>query len=429
MKVAVIGGGSTYTPEIINGFVELIKSFPLTELWLMDLNQTRLEIVGKFAQRMVDHQGNPFQVVLSTDRQAAITDASYVLTQLRVGMMPARIADEYLGKRHNLIGQETTGVGGFAKALRTVPIILQIAREMHRLAPNAWLVNFTNPAGLITQALHMYVPEVQSVGVCNVAITTTMEILNYIQAEKGENIDPSQARLDTLGLNHLSWHYGFHIGDNDLWPTVVQAYINYLRNTANPEFDPELIEALGVIPNYYLKYFYYPNRILQEQNKWPPSRGEEVMKIENELLKYYSDTSTYKSPRDLIKRGGAYYSTVATQLLNAHYNNLGSIQVVNVPNLGAIQEWPADWVLEMPCRVDRAGIHPINAKPLPAVCTGLLAQVKSYELLAAEAAATGDIQKAFQALVAHPLGPQASEAGSVLRDILKTNKDFLPLFG
>jgi 6-phospho-beta-glucosidase len=429
MKITVIGGGSTYTPELVSGFLERVDSLLVTELSLMDIDAQRLHIIGGFARRMVQARGNPFEVTLTGDQQAAIRDASYVITQLRVGQMPARVADEYLGQRHGLIGQETTGVGGMAKALRTIPVVLNIAEDMRALAaPGALLVNFTNPAGLVTQALQKYAPHVPSVGVCNVAITTQMGIIEKLEPLMGEAITPERTELDTLGLNHLSWHRGFKVDGQETWPQVMQASLEQLRTDAEPEWDPRTIEVLGMLPNYYLQYFYHTDRKLREQHKWPPSRGEEVIEIEKDLLREYANTTLTIPPPELMLRGGAFYSTVATQLINAHYNDLGERHVVNTAQDGAVHGWPEDWVLEMPCRVDKSGVHPLPAEPLPAVCFGLLAQVKSYELLTVEAAVHGNREAAYQALLAHPLGPMANEVQAVLDDMLNTNRAYLPDF-
>src|SRR5262245_52690199 len=233
MKVAVIGGGSSYTPELVNGFLARTDSFPMTELWLMDILPERLEIVGKFAQRMVQAAGAPFAVHLTTDQREAVKGAQYVLTQLRVGWMAARREDEYLGKRHGIVGQETTGVGGMAKALRTIPVILKIADDMRELAPGALLVNFTNPAGLNTEALARYAADVPAVGVCNVPITTKMRMLS----EVGIDAEPAQAHLNTLGLNHLTWHRGFTIDGEDLWRQLIAGYIDELRLDPTPPWE------------------------------------------------------------------------------------------------------------------------------------------------------------------------------------------------
>jgi 6-phospho-beta-glucosidase len=425
----VIGGGSTYTPELINGFLARTKDFPLTELWLMDIDPQRLEIVGGFAQRMVQAKGAPFKVTLTTDQREAARGASYVCTQLRVGQMPARRADEYLGQRHGLIGQETTGVGGMAKALRTIPVILNIARDMRDVgAPGALLVNFTNPAGLVTEALARYAPDVPAVGVCNVPITTKMHLLETLEKEIDQRIAPERAELKTLGLNHLTWHRGFTLDGEDIWPRIIEAYLAQLKASPDPDWDVRTIETLRLIPNYYLQYYYYTDRKLEHQQHWPPSRAEAVQSIEEGLLKYYGDPAYSEPPADLMKRGGAYYSTVATQLLNAHYNDLGETHIVNTRHAGAVPGWPADWVLEMPCRVNRSGIQPLPADPLPPACFGLLAQVKSYEQLTVEAAVHGDRDAAYQALLAHPLGPKADRIQVVLDDVLETHRAHLPQF-
>lgn len=428
MKVAVIGGGSSYTPELVKGFLDRVATFPLTELWLVDIDPQRLAVVGSFAQRMVAAKGSPFQVHLTTDRRAGVAGASYVTTQLRVGGMAARRNDEYLGKRHGLIGQETTGVGGMAKALRTIPVVLAIAADMAELAPGALLVNFTNPAGLVTEALARYAPDVSAVGVCNVPITAKMGILDLLQRRTGEAIASERAELQTLGLNHLSWHRGFTVDGEDVWPLVIEGTLAELRASDHPAWDPALIETLQMLPNYYLSYYYYTARKLAEQDSWPPSRAEIVMQVEADLLTEYADPSRCEPPADLMKRGGAWYSTLATQLLNAHFNDLGETHIVNTPQRGAVPGWPADWVLELPARVSRAGVTPLPAQPLPPVCFALLAAVKSYELLTVEAAVHGDRKAAYEALLAHPLGPPADQIPAVLNDLLETNRRYLPRF-
>ena len=431
MKITVIGGGSTYTPELVNGFLARSDRLPLKELWLMDIDKERLDIVGGFAQRMAKAKGEPFKVVLSLDQRDAISGASYVITQLRVGMMPARRGDEYLGKRHGLIGQETTGVGGMAKALRTIPVILDIAKNIRETAPGALLANFTNPAGLVTEALNRHASDVPAVGVCNVGITTKMEILENL----AKILEPSQGYiaddhvvLKTLGLNHLTWHYGFTVDGEEMWPQIFPAFVEMMKQEEEPEWDIRTLETLGMMPNYYLQYFYYTDKKLKAQDNWPPSRAEEVMEIEKDLLREYADPTLTEPPADLMKRGGAYYSTLATQLIDSHYNDLGQIHTVNVRNNSAVTDWPADWVLEMPAKVDRAGIHPLPAEPLPATCFGLIAVVKMYEILTVQAAVHGDRNAAYQALLAHPLGPSADKVQEVLEDMLETNKQWLPQF-
>jgi len=428
MKITVIGGGSTYTPELVNGFLERAATLPISELWLMDIDKERLDVVGGFAQRMVKAKGEPFKVILSTNQREAIAGASYVTTQLRVGMMPARRGDEYLGLRHGLIGQETTGVGGMAKALRTIPVILSIAKDIREVAPNALLANFTNPAGLVTEALSRYASDIPAVGVCNVGITAKMMILDELEKVTGNKINPARANLNTLGLNHLTWHRGFTLDGEEMWPIIFPFFVESLKKETESEWDLKTIESLGMIPNYYLQYFYYTARKFEEQKKWPPSRAEAVMEIEKDLLRDYADPNLTEPPAELMKRGGAYYSTLATQLINAHFNDLGQVHVVNVRNDGAVKEWPADWVLELPAQVDADGIHPLPSTPLPATCFGLISQIKMYELLTVEAAVHGDRNAMYQALLTHPLGPSADKVETVMKDMLETNKQWLPQF-
>jgi 6-phospho-beta-glucosidase len=428
MKITVIGGGSTYTPELIKGFLELHEQLPLDELWLMDIQPQRLEIVGDFCERIVEHAGAPFKIRITDNRREALRDADYVITQLRVGFIPARREDEYLGRRHGLVGQETTGIGGMAKALRTIPVILDIARDMREVAPGALLVNFTNPSGLVSEAMFRYAPDVSAVGLCNSPITTKMEILHWLKEATGEEIAPERAELSALGLNHLTWYRGFTVDGKDVWDQVMAHYVAELRKEEHPEWAPELVETLQMLPNGYLQYFYNTVEKVAAQEQWPPSRAEKVLEIEADLLRQYADPKLVTPPPDLMKRGGAYYSTLATQVINTHHNNLGQIEIVNVRQNGAVPGYPQDWVMELPCKIDRAGVHPLPAEPLPPVCYGLLAQVKSYEILTAEAAVTGDRSTLYKALLAHPLGPKMPHIQAVMEDLLQTNKKYLPQF-
>ena len=428
MKVTVIGGGSTYTPELVSGFLQRLDTLPLTELWLMDIDPQRLKVVGEFIMRMCTRQHAPFTVHLTLDRVEAIRGADYVITQLRVGQMPARRADEYLCHRHHLIGQETTGIGGMAKALRTVPVILDIARDIQIHAPGALLLNFTNPSGLVTEALSRHAPDVNAVGVCNSALTTKMGLVEEYNQITGKKIDPEQAQLDVLGLNHLTWYRGLKIGQQDVWNELFPHIIKLARSEKEPEWDAPLLESLRLLPNSYLQYFYYTQHKLELQKAWPPSRAEQVMKIEDELLTQYAEPDRTVPPPGLMERGGAYYSTVATQLINAHYNNLKEVHIVNTKQGNSVPDYPSDWVMELPCIIDRHGIHPIQAKPLPQICFSLIQQVKTYELLTVEAAVHGDRSMAYQAMLAHPLGPDADQIPLVLDDLLETNGAYLSNF-
>ena len=428
VKVCVIGGGSTYSPELLSGFLNYKDSFPLEELWLMDIDKARLNVVGSFIKQIAEAQNASFRIVLSTNQQESILDASYVITQMRVGKMEARQKDEYLGHQHGLIGQETTGVGGMAKALRTIPVILNIADDIEQHAPDALLINFANPAGLVTEAVFRYAPKIHTVGVCNAAISTKMEILDRLNQYLGTEINPMDAHIKCLGLNHLTWFYGLEVNGIDYWPQVLSGLIQEAEQQDSPLFDVSTLTALMMLPNYYLKYYYYPDKILDEQSSWPPSRAGEVVRIESELLNQYQDKTRVELPEDMMKRGGAYYSTVAAQLLNAHFNDLHQEQVLNVRHNGAVMGWKEDWVLEMPCEVSSKGIKPLPTTPLPPVCEGLITQVKAYEVLTVKAAVEGDRDAAYQALLTHPLGPSADKIVNVLNDMLEINRPYLPQF-
>jgi 6-phospho-beta-glucosidase len=423
MKVATIGGGSTYTPELVQGFIERHERLGLRDLWLMDIDGDRLNVVGGFARRMVAAAADPFRVHLTTDRAAALQGADFVTTQVRVGGMAARRGDEYLGRRWNLVGQETTGVGGMANALRTVPVILSIAEDMRTLCPDAWLVNFANPSGLVTEALQRYAPDIRSVGLCNSPIGYQMRI-----AEKMGIDNPFDVHLDYLGLNHLSWIRGARVGDQDVWPEMLAEQLQWARQDKDPPISAEVMERLGVICNYYLHYYYRTQSVLGEQARNGPSRAEQVIEIERKLLTQYADPKLDTVPSELMERGGAYYSTVAVQLIEAISRDLGEIHIVNTRQGDAVPNIPPDWVMELPCRIDRNGIHPLPAEALPLFADGLLRAVKAYELLTVQAAIRGDRNAALQALIVHPLGPDIDRALDVLEDMLTTHQVYLADF-
>jgi len=423
MKIATIGGGSTYTPELAQGFIERCERLGLREWWLMDVDGERLNTVGGFVERMVAATGDPFQVHLTTDRRAAIEGAAFVTTQIRVGVMAARREDEYLGRRWNLVGQETTGIGGMAKGLRTVPVIVSIAEDMHAHCPDAWLVNFANPSGLVTEALQRYVPQLRSVGLCNGPIGYQMEI-----AKRMGLANPFDVHLDYLGLNHLSWIRGACVGEQDIWPQVFAKALQAARDGDHPSIPAEALERLGVICTSYLRYYYRTASVVREQARNEPSRAEQVMGIEGKLLAQYADPSLNTMPPELMQRGGAYYSTVAVRLIEAIALDLGEVHIVNTRQAGAVPGIPPDWVMELPCRVSRDGIRPLPTAPLPLFAEGLMRAVKSYELLTADAALTGNRDTALQALIAHPLGPDVDQAVDVLEDMLAVHRRYLEPF-
>jgi 6-phospho-beta-glucosidase len=422
MKIVVIGGASTYTPELIDGFIARAGVLGLEEIWLVDPNEERLRVVGAFAQRMARYANAPFRVELTGDRRRALDGADFVITQLRVGGQAARQGDELLGRRHHLVGQETTGVGGFAKALRTVPVVLDIARDMRELAPRATLVNFTNPAGIVTEALvrHGGAPVV---GLCNNAINAQRGIARMF------HVGPEQVYIEQVGLNHLNWIRRISIGGDDATEQVLKVWVEHLRHSEDAiHFAPFLIDMLHAIPSSYLQYFYLESQIVARQDSGVPTRAEVVMDVERRLLERYSDPHLCEKPPELMERGGAYYSTAAAALIESLWSGDGAIHVVNTRNNGAIPNLPGDVVVETPCRVGRDGATPLPVAPLEPRFHGLTSAVKSYELLTIDAAINGDEQAAMLALLANPLGPDAAHVEGVWEDIKRTNRGMLSQF-
>ena len=423
MHIVVIGGASTYTPELIDGLIQRAHDLGLTKITLCDPNHERLAIVGAFAQRMAAHYQAPFTVELSHDRRAAIAQApDFVVAQLRVGGQAARHNDELLGRRHGLIGQETTGVGGFVKALRTVPIMLDIANDMRTYAPHATLINFTNPAGIVTEALLRH-GGVSAIGLCNNAMTAQRSIARQLA------VNPHDVTIEQVGLNHLNWIRRITVGDHDVTSDVLRHTMDELERTKNHLHVPaRLIELLQALPSGYLDYFYLQNEIIAHQQSGIPTRAEVVMDVERRLLERYADVHLCEKPAELMERGGAYYSTAAAALICSLHLSDGATHVVNVRNQQSLSDLPSDVVVEVPCRVDRTGATPLNHAPLAPVMHGLAAHVKSYELLTIEAAMTGSHERAMSALLANPLGPSAATVEQVWRDVLATNQPWLPQF-
>jgi 6-phospho-beta-glucosidase len=418
VKVAVVGAGSTYTPELVEGFVRRAERLPVAELALLDIDAERLEIVGGLAGRMLDRAGYGGRLVLTGDREEAIEGADFVVVQLRVGGQAARLLDETIPPRFGCIGQETTGPGGFAKALRTVPVVLELAElTATRGAPGAWFVDFTNPTGLVTQALldegH------RALGLCNVAINLQRRFATRF------DVEPSRVELEHVGLNHLSWERAVRVDGVDRLPELLETDLDDL--TAEVDMPRDLIALLRAIPSYYLRYYYFTNDILEEQ-RTGRTRAEEVMEIEAGLLEMYRDPNLAEKPELLERRGGAYYSEAAAQLISSLYAGTDDVQVVNVRNDGAIGNLADDDVVEIPARIDRDGAHPLPQAPLAPEMLGLVQAAKAYERLAIAAATTGDRGLALKALMANPLVPDYPTAVSLLDALLDANRANLPRF-
>ncbi|MGH2636444.1 MAG: 6-phospho-beta-glucosidase [Actinomycetota bacterium] len=418
MKVAVVGAGSTYTPELVEGFVRRAERFPIDELALLDVDPDRLEVVGGLARRMLERAGYGGRLALTGDRVEAIDGASYVIVQLRVGGQAARLLDETIPLQFGCVGQETTGPGGFAKALRTVPVVLELAELVaHRGAPGAWFLDFTNPTGLVTQALldegH------RAIGLCNVAIN----FQRRFAARFG--VEPERVQLEHDGLNHLSWERAVLVDGVDRLPELLRTDLKAISDEVS--MPPELIRALGAIPSYYLRYYYLTAEVLEHQRSERP-RAEEVMEIEKGLLALYGDQGLDHKPELLERRGGAYYSEAAAQLVASLASGGGDVQVVNVRNDGAIPTLAPDDVVEVAARIDGDGAHPLPVAALAPELLGLVQHAKAYERLAAAAATTGDRGLALKALLANPLVGDYPTASGLLEAILSANRDHLPRF-
>jgi 6-phospho-beta-glucosidase len=418
LKVAVVGGGSTYTPELIEGFSRNPDHLPIDELVLLDVDPERLSIVGGLARRMLDRTEFPGRLVTTGDRDAAIDGADYVLVQLRVGGQAARLVDETLPLRFDTIGQETTGAGGFAKALRTVPVVLELAEATaRRAAPGAWLLDFTNPVGIVTQALiddgH------RAIGLCNVAIGFQRTLARRLGAL------PERVELEHVGLNHLTWERAVRVGGKDRLPELLERDGEELA--ADVGIPADVLRALKAIPSYYLRYYYLTDQVLREQRDGH-SRAAEVMDIETRLLELYRDPQLVEKPALLEGRGGAYYSEAAAQLIASLHHGAGDVQVVDVRNDGALPDLPANAVVEIPARIERDGATPVALRPLAPEMRGLVEEVKAFEWLTVEAARTGDRQTALRALVANPLVRGRADAGALLEALLEANRKHLPRF-
>ena len=393
MKVAVIGAGSTYTPELVNGLWDQRERLPVKDLWLMDPDESRLSVVGGLVQRMLAAQGSDTAIRLTGSRSDALDGADAVLVQLRVGGQKARLEDETRPLACGCIGQETTGAGGLAKAMRTVPVVLDIADEARRRAhPDAWIVDFTNPVGIVTRALldagH------KAIGLCNFAIGVQRWVADLL------GVHFTRVEVDQVGLNHLSWVRHLYVDGTDVLPDLLATRIDDVSRQMR--YPPSLLRELGVIPSYYLSYYYRHDLTLAEQRESTP-RAAVVAEIEARLLSLYTDPNLISKPAELDKRGGAYYSEAATALLASVVAGDGEAHVVNVRNNGTIRGLADDDVIETRCLIDSASVIPVPQADVPPEILGLVQHVSAYERLAARAAVDGDHALLRRAMLAHPL--------------------------
>ncbi|MGW3583051.1 6-phospho-beta-glucosidase [Streptomyces rubiginosohelvolus] len=418
MKLAVVGGGSTYTPELIDGFARLRDTLPIEELVLVDPAADRLELVSGLARRIFAKQDHAGKITTTTDIDAGVAGADAVLLQLRVGGQAARNQDETWPLECGCVGQETTGAGGLAKALRTVPVVLDIAERVRRTNPDAWIIDFTNPVGIVTRALLQ--AGHKAVGLCNVAIGFQRKFTRLLEVE------PGQVHLDHVGLNHLSWELGVRLGGPDgenVLPKLLAEHGDAIADDLR--MDRRIVDRLGVVPSYYLRYFYAHDEVVRELGT-KPSRAAEVAAMEKELLAMYGDPALDEKPELLAKRGGAFYSEAAVDLAASLLGDGGSpVQVVNTYNNGTLPFLPDDAVIEVQARVGRDGATPLAVPALDPLYAGLIANVTAYEDLALEAALRGGRDRVFKALLAHPLIGQFDYAEGLTDRLIAHNREHL----
>ncbi|MFI0409018.1 6-phospho-beta-glucosidase [Actinomadura sp. 3N508] len=416
MKLTVIGGGSTYTPELVDGLARAHAALPVSELVLQDPDAERLDLVGGVAARMLRRAGHPATVTTTGDLDKAVADATVVLLQLRVGGQAARHVDETLPLGCGCVGQETTGAGGLAKALRTVPVVLDVAARVAELAPNAWIVDFTNPVGIVTRALldagH------RTVGLCNVAIGFQR------RAAKLLDVPPDRVSLGHAGLNHLTWVRSVLLDGQEVLPRLLDEHPDALAEISG--LPAGFLRGLGAVPSYYLRYFYEHDRVVEEQRAATSTRAEQVAALERDLLDLYADPVLDSKPPQLEKRGGAFYSEAAVQLAASLLTGRGDAQVVNVRNNGTLPFLDDQAVVEVPARITASGAVPLPVPPVEPLFAGLIAHVSSYEELALAAALRGGVDRVAAALLAHPLIGQHDLADRLARDLVAANRDHLP---
>ena len=430
IKIVTIGGGSSYTPELVEGFIKRHKELPVKELWLVDIEEGKhkLEIVGNLSKRMVKKAGVDMEVNLTLDRREALKDADFVTTQLRVGLLDARIKDERIPLSHGVIGQETNGAGGLFKALRTVPVVLDIIKDIEELCPNAWLVNFTNPTGVISEAVFKYTNFRRYIGLCNVPIGVKKGMADILEVER------DRVEMDFAGLNHMVYALNVRLDGKDITKEAIEKFVTSsltMQNIKDIPLNADFVRALGVIPCPYHKYYYKHKEMLEEELegfKYGKTRGETVKALEDDLFELYKDENLAVKPPQLEKRGGAYYSDAACNLINSIYNDKKDIQVVNTLNNGAIRDFREDSAAEMSCVITKEGPKPLSVGYLPVAVSGLVTEIKSFEILAAKAAVEGDYNAALQALCINPLIPSDDLAKTILDEMMEAHKEYLPQF-
>lgn len=432
IKVVTLGGGSSYTPELVEGFIKRYDRLPVRELWLVDIEEgkEKLEIVGNLAKRMVEKAGIPMEVHLTLDRREALKDADFVTTQMRIGLLDARIKDERIPLSHGIIGQETNGAGGMFKALRTIPVILDIVKDMEELCPNAWLINFTNPAGMVTEAVLRYTNYKKVIGLCNIPVGLQNKIAEFM------NVEAQRVTMQLTGLNHHVFVTNVWIDGIECMDEVLEKFMEndnkqMVKNVEARVYSKDFIRAIRAIPCAYHNYYYFTKEQLEQQlidYEKGTVRGEVVKQVEKELFELYKNEELKEKPKQLEKRGGAHYSDAACNLICSIYNNTQDIQYVDVRNNGAVRNLPDDSAVEIGCVITADGPKPIAQGEIPVALNGTIQNIKTFERLVCQAAVTGDRKVAIAALNMNPLIPSDTIANQVFDELLEAHKRYLPQF-
>lgn len=432
IKIVTIGGGSSYTPELVEGIIKRYDELPIRELWLVDIEEgkEKLQIVGDLAKRMIKEAGVNIDVYLTLNRREALVGADIVTTQLRVGLLGARAKDEKIPLKYGVLGQETNGPGGLFKGLRTIPVILDIIDDIKELCPDAWLINFANPAGMVTEAVLRYTDFKKFVGLCNVPIGIEMGVAKLL------DVDYSRIRIDFAGLNHMVYGLDVYLDGVSVKERVIELLTNpentsFVKNIQGAGFEPEFIQALGVLTCPYHLYYYKTTEMLAKELKnyeEGTTRAEVVKALEDELFELYKDPNLAIKPPQLAQRGGAYYSDAAVRLISSIYNDKRDIQPVNTINNGSIASIDHDSAVEVSCIITKEGPKPIVQGDLPVAVRGLVQQIKSFERIAAEAAVTGNYNTALLAMTINPLVPSDTIGKKILDEMLEAHKEYLPNF-
>lgn len=421
LKIAIIGAGSTYTPELMEGIINKHKTLPVRKLYLMDIDERKLNIVGGLCQRMVEHAGINCEVILSMDLDESIKGASFVCAQIRVGKLPARVLDEKIPLKYDLIGQETNGIGGFFKGMRTIPVIMHIVSRMEELCPDAWLINFSNPSGMIAEAVLNH-SKIKMMGLCNVPINTIDGLKKKMELPNAE--------VEYVGLNHLAWITAIRQDGVDYLQKAIDEGVNgaVMQNIPQTTFSHDLIRSIGAIPTSYLIYYYFRDAQLKKAKEAEKSRGELCMEIEEQLLDIYSNSEINTKPELLSKRGGARYSEVAINLVDSIYNDTNDIQVVNVLNNGAIPFMADNDAVEVCAYIGKDGAKVIKTNCDNQHIKDYMLMMKAYEKHAVKAALTGDEDEAIRALLINPLTGDYNKLKPAFDELKEAHKDYLPQF-